>query len=230
MEKKKFFKWTAYVLILLILILMTFINQPKISSDSLKITQNLTPIAIAIHIIVFLLFVITIKKPEHKHKIYLSIIFLLLLTCLATSIVYMIQYSILITLFLFVLFVYANSQDKLNFDIRDNNFLNKTIGLFALVTSFYYVGYLTAPTYLKAFAFSALGTAITPTLLMISGFIILTSKPRSILLEIPLALLGIWFGFIGLLSIRNYADVPLIITGIYLTMRITKNFFEKNKL
>ncbi len=230
MDKKKFFKWTSYVLIILILILMTFINQPKISSDSLKITQNLIPIAIAIHIIVFLLFLLTIKKPEYKHKIYLSIIFLLLLTCLATSIVYKVQYSMLITIFLFVLVVYANSKNQITFDIQTNNFLNKTIGIFALVTSFYYIGYLTAPVYLKAFAYSSLGTTIAPTLLMISGLLILTTRPRSRLLEIPLAVLGIWFGFIGLLVTRNYADIPLIITGIYLTMRITKNYFDKDRL
>ncbi len=68
-----------------------------------------------------------------------------------------------------------------------------------------------------------------PTLVAISGFIILTKKPRFDVLEITLGALTIYFGFFGIFRLQAYVDILLVLCGGYLLLRNTSQFLKIKK-
>jgi len=54
----------------------------------------------------------------------------------------------------------------------------------------------------------------------ICGFLCLSQKPRSAILEAPVALTTLYFGFFGIFRLGAYVDVPLIICALFLIVRL----------
>jgi hypothetical protein len=54
----------------------------------------------------------------------------------------------------------------------------------------------------------------------ICGFLCLTKKPRSVVLEAVVSLVTLYFGFFGLFRLGAYIDIALIICALFLIFRL----------
>jgi hypothetical protein len=54
----------------------------------------------------------------------------------------------------------------------------------------------------------------------ICGFLCLSRKPRSVILEAAVALITLYFGFFGVFRLGAYVDVALIICALFLIVRL----------
>jgi hypothetical protein len=57
-------------------------------------------------------------------------------------------------------------------------------------------------------------------MLVVTGFLCLNNKPRSVMLEATVALTTLYFGFFGVFLLGAYVDVVMIICALFLIVRL----------
>ena len=55
----------------------------------------------------------------------------------------------------------------------------------------------------------------------VCGFLCLSQKPRSAILEGAVGLITLYFGFFGIFRLGAYVDVALILCGLFLIVRLS---------
>jgi hypothetical protein len=150
------------------------------------------------------------------------------------SINYMVLTNIIAFTTILVLIIFAWHNRELNFEFDEITSANKIFGVLALVFGFWYLHWVESPVWLNALLYSPLGSVNCPTLLTICGFLCLTAKPRSVMLDLVVALFTLYFAVYGILFLGAWVDIVLVICALFLLCRVAfsethNNVFDKTQ-
>jgi hypothetical protein len=122
------------------------------------------------------------------------------------------------------LIAYAAQTGKIRFDAGGLSVPEKIAGGAALAGGFWYLALVQSPVYLNALIYSPLGIVNCPTTLALCGFLILNTekehRPRS--LEISVICGALFFGGLGILTMKVYFDIVLVCAALFIAGRIWK--------
>ena len=116
--------------------------------------------------------------------------------------------------------VYAWWKGRFHWDFARVGRWTWAFGGLGIVAGFYYLHWVGAPIWVNALVFSPLGVVNCPSLLVISGFLVLATPPRSAILESMTGIALLWFGFYGLFALGAYVDVTLVLIGLFMVVRV----------
>lgn len=200
---------------------LTFTRPPAVVAAWLQETATgVQTWSLILHVVMLVVLVIGLAiRPLRNH---LFAAFLALITCSATviSIVYGLVPNVIIFGLLCGLIIQAWVAGRLNFDPINRRPLPGLFGLAGLVFGFWYLHWVPAPVVLTALYLSPLGVLNCPTLLTVCGFLCLTAKPRSHLLEAVAASSTIFFGFFGVMRLGAWVDVVMLLCATFLILRL----------
>jgi hypothetical protein len=135
----------------------------------------------------------------------------------------------------FGLIINAYLRKQLNFELKNQKPVNLAFGIIGIVFGFWYLHWVDSPVCLNALLYSPLGAINCPTMVTICGFLCLTAKPRSVVLEATVALITLYFGFFGIFRLGAYVDIVLIVCALFMILRLgsyldfKETIMDKNK-
>ncbi|MCG3254502.1 MAG: hypothetical protein KAU62_00380 [Candidatus Heimdallarchaeota archaeon] len=216
--------WGFLGLIFVLIVIMTFMRTPEHIINTLTlISSQLKYYFLAMHIVMILLLGTGIVWTRFRNQIFFVMLFLLSLSSTVVSSIFVVIPNIIffgvITGLVFLAFV----SKKLKFDLENAKILDWIFSSIGLLFGFWYLHWIDAPIALNALLYSPLGGVNCPTLVMMTALLILTKKPKPIMLSTFVGVLTIYFGFFGIIMIGAYVDIVLILCGMYL---VGKNLFN----
>lgn len=219
-------KWIVLGFLLLVVIVLTFARTPEEIVRGLGyISGEAKYYSVFVHILFLVVIGLGLLVKQIRNTLFSLFIAFLALSATVIAVKYEIVPNILMFGMLFVLIVHAYVTKSLNFDLQDIPMPDILFGILGLVFGFWYLHWVDSPIWLNALLYSPLGVLNCPTLMMICGFLILSGKPRSAMLEIVVAVATLYFGFFGILRLEAYVDVVLVLCSLYLLLRL--KFFNR---
>jgi hypothetical protein len=213
-------KWIVLGFLFLIVIVLTFTRTPEEIVRGLGyISSEVKYYSVFVHILFLVVIGLGLLVKQLRNTLFSLFIAFLSLSATVIAVKYMIVPNILMFGMLFVLIVHAYVTKNLNFGLRAIPLPDLLFGILGLVFGFWYLHWVDSPIWLNALLYSPLGVLNCPTLMMICGFLILSSKPRSAILEAIVALATLYFGFFGILRLGAYVDVVMLFCSLYLLLR-----------
>ena len=214
--------------LVLLIIIFTFLRTPQQITEMLvEVTSNLQIYFMIVHIVMILSIIVGSLVPKFRNQIFFIFVLYLSLSATVISAIFLIIPNIILFGLVSTLLVLAFRQNKLKFTFKNLNLLDIIFGLIGIIFGFWYLHWVEDPVWLNALLYSPLGGVNCPTLVMISGFICFTKKPRLNVLEITLGALTLYFGFFGIFRLQAYVDITLVLCGGYLLVRNTRRFLKK---
>ncbi len=214
--------WIVLGLLLLVIFVLTFMKTPdEITSMLENVSKEVGAYSIFVHILFLMIMGLGIFIKKIRNTLFSLFIAFLSLSALFISIKYGIIPNIIIFGMFFVLIINAYRVKKLNFDFNNIAPLNLAAGILGLIFGFWYLHWVDSPIWLNALIYSPLGSVNCPTMVTLCGFLCLSQKPRSTLLETAVALTTLYFGFFGIFRLGAYIDVILIICALFLIIRLS---------
>ena len=214
-------QWVVLGLLFLVIIGLTFVRTPEEITVMLQAVSKETKIYSAfVHFLFLAVIGLGFFIGKIRNSAFSSFIAFLSLSATIVSVKYLIAPNIIIFGMFFVLTVHAYWTNKLNFDLDGISPLNLLFGIAGLVFGFWYLHWVETPIWLNAFLYSPLGVVNCPTMVTICGFLCLSRKPRSTMLEAFVALITLYFGFFGIFRLGAYVDAVLISCALFLLARL----------
>lgn len=228
-EKNEFQKkndWltiTALILIgvsLILIISFTWMRTAaEITAMILEATTALKTYYIITHGLFLVILAIGFPIKKIREYVFFGYILFLSLSAFIVSLMFVIVPNIVIFGLFTILIIYAFVNKKINFDLKEVSIIGWIFGITALIFGFWYLHWVDAPVWSNALIYSPLGGINCPTMVAICGFLIIQSKPRSLILDFVVGFVTCYFGFFGVFRLAAYVDVALIICGGFLLIR-----------
>jgi hypothetical protein len=224
-------KWAISALLLLVAFGMTFMRSPDTISNMLStVAADLKIYAVFVHVAFFIIIVLGFGFKKMTNTLWAAFTAFLSLSATIIALRYMVLPNIIVFGMYFILIVHAYFSKQLVFDVKHLPTVNLIFGVLGWVFGFWYLHWVDSPVALNALLFSPLGVVNCPTMLTICGFLCISSKPRSILLEATAALTTLYFGFYGLFRLGAYIDIVLIVCALFLMVRLGSYFSHNDVL
>jgi hypothetical protein len=186
-----------------------------------NISKEVKSYSVFVHILFLGVVALGLLIEKIRNSLFSLFIAFLSLSATIISIKYLIAPNIIIFGMFFVLIIHAYFTKKLNFGLKNIGSVNLFFSIIGLVFGFWYLHWVQAPVWLNAFLYSPLGVVNCPTMVTVCGFLCLSQKPRSDILEAAVALITLYFGFFGIFKLGAYVDVALILCGLFLIVRLS---------
>ena len=214
--------WIVVGLLSLAVFVLTFMKTPETIRSMLEnVSKEVRTYSAFVHILFLVVIGLGLLFEKIRNNLFSLFIAFLSLSATIISIKYVIAPNVIIFGMFFVLIIHAYFAKKLTFDLRNIAPVNLFFGILGLVFGFWYLHWVESPIWLNAFLYSPLGAVNCPTMVTVCGFLCLSQKPRSALLEAAVALMTLYFGFFGLFRLGAYVDVSLILCGLFLIVRLS---------
>ena len=214
-------KWIVLGLLLLAIFLLTFMKTPEAITSMLQnISKEVKSYSAFVHILFLVVIGLGLLVKKIRNSLFSLFIAFLSLSATIISVKYVIAPNIIIFAMFLVLIIHAYLTKNLNFDLKNIAPVNLVFGIIGMVFGFWYLHWVQSPVWLNALLYSPLGAVNCPTMVTICGFLCLSQKPRSAILEAPVALTTLYFGFFGIFRLGAYVDVALIICALFLIVRL----------
>lgn len=214
-------KWGVLGLLLMMIFIMTMMKSPEeITSMLSNVTDQLRTFSAIAHIIFLVVIVTGLILKKVRGTLFFLFIAFLSLSATVIAIKYVILPNIIIFTMFFVLIINAYFKKQLNFELENLKPVNLFFGIIGMVFGFWYLHWVESPIWLNALYNSPLGIVTCPTMVTICGFLCLTEKPRSVMLEATVALITLYFGFFGVFRLGAYIDIMLIVCALFLILRL----------
>lgn len=221
MKNKVRIQWIVLGLLFLAIIGLTFMKTPEAITAMLETVSGETRSYSAfVHFLFLAVIVSGLLVAKIRNSVFSWFIAFLSLSATIVSVKYVIAPNIIIFGMFFVFTVHAYLTKKLNFQLEGIAPLNLLFGALGLVFGFWYLHWVESPVWLNAFLYSPLGVVNCPTMAAICGFLCLSQKPRSKVLETTVGLITLYFGFFGIFRLGAYVDVALILCALFLLGRL----------
>ena len=218
---KNSFKWVLLGLLLTMVFIMTMMKSPEEITIMLSnVTNQLKFFSAIVHILFLVVIVTGLIFKKIRGTLFFLFIAFLSLSATVISVKYMILPNIIIFAMFFGLIINAYFNKQLNFELENLKPVNLFFGIIGMVFGFWYLHWVENPIWLNALYNSPLGVVNCPTMVTICGFLCLTEKPRSVMLETTVALITLYFGFFGVFRIGAYIDIMLILCALFLILRL----------
>ena len=214
-------KWIILGFLLLAIFVLTFMKTPEAITSMLEsISKEVKSYSAIVHILFLVVVALGLLIEKIRNSLFSLFIAFLSLSATIISVKYVIAPNIIIFAMFLVLIIHAYLAKNLNFDLKNIAPVNLFFGILGLVFGFWYLHWVESPVWLNAFLYSPLGAVNCPTMVTICGFLCLSQKPRSAILEAAVALITLYFGFFGIFRLGAYVDVTLIICALFLIVRL----------
>ena len=214
-------EWIILGLLLLAVFVLTFLKTPEaITSMLADVSRELKGYAAFVHILFLVGLVLGLLVKKVRNILFSLIIAFLSLSATVISVKYVIAPNIIIFGLFFVLITHAYLTKNLSFDLKNIAPMNLFFGILGLIFGFWYLHWVESPVWMNAFFYSPLGIVNCPTMVTVCGFLCLSQKPRSVMLEAVVSLITLYFGFFGIFRLGAYVDVALILCGLFLIVRL----------
>ncbi|MCK4251350.1 hypothetical protein KAX97_07870 [candidate division WOR-3 bacterium] len=214
-------KWGFLGLLLIAIFSMTLMKTPQeIAIWLTMITSQVKIYSVIMHILFLTVIIFGLCFKKIRNVLFFLFIAFLSLFATVISVKYMIVPNIMIFALFFLLIVNAYFRRKLNFDLENSSTVSLVFAIIGFVFGFWYLHWVQSPVLLNALIYSPLGSINCPTMVTICGFLCLTKKPRSVVLEAIVSLVTLYFGFFGLFRLGAYIDIALIICALFLIFRL----------
>jgi hypothetical protein len=215
-------KWIVLGVLLLAIFVLTFMKTPEAIISMLEnIAKEVKNYSAFVHILFLVVIGLGLLVKKIRNSLFSLFIAFLSLSATIISVKYVIAPNIIIFGMFFVLIIHAYLTKNLNFDLKNIAPANLFFGILGLVFGFWYLHWVESPVWLNAFLYSPLGVVNCPTMVTVCGFLCLSQKPRSAILEAAVALITLYFGFFGIFRLGAYVDVSLILCGLFLIVRLS---------
>jgi hypothetical protein len=219
---KKRIKWIVLGLLLLAIFVLTFMKTPEAITRMLEnISKEVKSYSAFVHILFLVVVALGLLIEKIRNSLFSLFIAFLSLSATILSVKYVIAPNIIIFAMFLALIIHAYLTKNLNFDLKNIAPINLFFGILGLVFGFWYLHWVESPVWLNAFLYSPLGAVNCPTMVTICGFLCLSHKPRSAILEATVALITLYFGFFGIFRLGTYVDVALILCALFLIVRLS---------
>jgi len=208
-------------LVVLAVIMLSMMKSPEKIAEMLSdISGDLTVFSVLTHVLFLIVIATGLLVKKYRNMVFFSFIAFLSLCAAVISTYYMALTNIIAFGTIFVLIIFAWHNRELNFEFDDITPVNKYSGVLALVFGFWYLHWVENPVWFNALLYSPLGSVNCPTLLTITGFLCLTAKPRSVMLDLVVALFTLYFAMYGILFLGAWVDIVLVICALFLLCRV----------
>jgi hypothetical protein len=219
--------WIILGIVLLMIFALTFMKTPEAITRMLEnVSRELKSYSAFIHIVFLVVIGLGLLIKKIRNTLFALFIAFLSLSATIISIKYAIIPNVIIFAMFFGLILHAYITKNLNFSIKNIAIYDLLFGILGLVFGFWYLHWVESPIWLNAFLYSPLGAVNCPTTVTICGFLCLSQKPRSVLLETAVAVTTLYFGFFGIFRLGAYVDVVLIICALFLIVRLISSQFH----
>ena len=214
-------KWIILGVLLMSIFGMTFMKTPQQITGMLEeVTSGVRSFSVFVHILYLSVIIIGLLFKKSRNIVFSLFIAFISLSATIISIKYMIAPNILIFAIFFVLIVNAYLRKELNFNFKNLAPVNLLFGITGIVFGFWYLHWVESPVWLNSLLYSPIGAVNCPTMVAICGFLCLTEKPRSVILESAVSLITLYFGFFGICRLGAYVDIALILCALFLLVRL----------
>ncbi|MFH0786717.1 MAG: hypothetical protein V2B13_03775 [Pseudomonadota bacterium] len=214
--------WIVLGILLLAIFVLTFLKTPGAIKYMLEnVSRETKNYSAFVHLLFLVVIGLGLFGEKIRNGLFSLFIAFLSLSATIIAVKYVIAPNVIIFGMFFVLIIHAYLTKKLNFDLKNIGSINLLFGILGLTFGFWYLHWVENPVWLNAFIYSPLGVVNCPTMVTICGFLCLSQKPRSTLLEATVGLVTLFFGFFGLFRLRAYVDVALILCGLFLIVRLS---------
>jgi hypothetical protein len=218
-------QWVILGLLLLVVIGLTFVKTPEAITVMLQtVSKETKSYSTLVHFLFLAVIGFGFLIGKIRNNVFSFFIAFLSLSATIVSIEYLIAPNIIIFGVFFILTLHAYWTNKLNFDLDGISPMDLWFGIPGLVFGFWYLHWVENPIWLNALLYSPLGVVNCPTMVTICGFLCLTRKPRSTMLEAFVALITLYFGFFGIFRLGAYVDVVLISCALFLLARLKSDW------
>jgi hypothetical protein len=218
---KKRIKWIVLGLLLLAIFVLTFMRTPEEITSMLEtVSKDVRSYSAFVHILFLVVAALGLLIEKIRNSLFSLFMAFLSLSATIISVTYVIVPNIIIFAMFLALIIHAYFTKKLSFDLKNIAPVNLFFGVIGLVFGFWYLHWVESPLWLNALLYSPLGAVNCPTMVAICAFLCLSQKPRSVLLEVAVALITLYFGFFGIFRLGAYVDVALIICALFLIVRL----------
>ncbi len=214
-------KWIILGIVLLAIFVLSLMKTPEAVTSMLEnVSKELKSYSAFVHILFLVVVGMGIFVKKVRNSMFSLFIAFLSLSATIISVKYMIVPNIIIFVMFLTLIIHAYLTKKLNFDLKNIAPINLLFGCIGLLFGFWYLHWVQSPVWLNALLYSPLGALNCPTMVTICGFLCLTKRPRSYMLEVSVALVTLYTGFFGVFRLGVYVDVALIICALFLIVRL----------
>jgi len=214
-------KWIVLGSLLLAIFVLTFMKTPEAITSMLEnISKEVKSYSAFVHILFLAVIGLGLLAKKMRNSVFSLFIAFLCLSATIISVKYVVIPNIIIFAMFLVLIIHAYLTKNLNFDLKNIGAVNLFFGIIGLVFGFWYLHWVESPIWLNALLYSPLGAVNCPTMVAICGFLCLSQKPRSAILEAAVSLITLYFGFFGIFRLGAYVDVALIICALFLIVRL----------
>jgi hypothetical protein len=220
-------KWSSIGLLLAAVFVMGMMRTPQdVYQNLLSIAGRFSTLSLIIHLVMLAALILGFLLPQRRALIFAGIMALLAGSAAIVGAINLIPPNIVAFGLYFVLILTAQAKGQLSWDLSELTRADWFFGLVGLIFGFWYLHWVESPIMLNALIFSPLGVLNCPTIVSISGLLCLSNK-RPPVLEFTTGLVGVYFGFYGIMRLGAYVDVTLVMCGLYQLVRFGSAVWPK---
>lgn len=213
--------WIVLGLLSLAVFVLTFVRTPEEITRMLEtVSRETRGYSTFMHVLFLAVIGLGLPMKRMRNMLFSFFIAYLSLSATVIAVVYAIAPNIIVFGTFFVLILHAWFSKSLDFDFEHISPVSVLFGALGLVFGFWYLHWVESPVWLNALISSPLGVVNCPTMATICGFLCLSRKPRSAMLEATVALMTLYFGFFGIFRLGAYVDVALVLCALFLIVRL----------
>lgn len=228
MKNKVSIIWIVLGLLLSSIFVLTFMKTPEAITSMLEnVSKETKSYSAFVHLLFLAVIGLGLFVKKIRNSVFAFFIAFLSLSATIVAVKYVIAPNIIIFGMFFALTIHAYLTKKLTFDLENIAPVNLLFGILGLVFGFWYLHWVESPVWLNAFLYSPLGVVNCPTMVTVCGFLCLSQKPRSAMLETTVALITLYFGFFGIFRLGAYVDVALILCALFVILRLKSDWAHK---
>jgi len=214
-------KWLVLGLVSVAVFVLTFLKTPESIASMLQgVAADARTYSAIVHALFVVVAAVGLFFKRSRSVLFASFIAFLSLSATAVAVRYVIAPNVILFGVFFALILHAYFTKQLTFTLESVAPVDLLFGLVGLVFGFWYLHWVDSPVWANALLYSPLGSANCPTMLTVAGFLCLSQRPRSDLLEAFVGLMTLYFGFFGIFRLGAYVDVALVVCGLYLIVRL----------
>ncbi|HUL30930.1 MAG TPA: hypothetical protein VLZ03_10815 [Thermodesulfobacteriota bacterium] len=213
--------WIVLGVLCLASFVLTFVKTPEAITSMLEtVAKETRGYAAFVHLLFLAVLGLGLLTARLRNLLFSLFIAFLSLSATVFAVKYVIAPNVIIFGMFFVLVLHAWLTKQLDFDLKHSAPIDLFFGIFGLVFGFWYLHWVESPVWLNALFASPLGVVNCPTMVTVCGFLCLSQKPRSALLEAAVGIVTLYFGFFGIFRLGAYVDVALVLCALFLLVRL----------
>ena len=214
-------KWIVLGALCLMSFVLTFMKTSEAITSMLEtVAREAKTYAVFVHLLFLAALGLGSLVGRLRNFLFSLFIAFISLSAAIFGIAYVIAPNVILFATFFLLILRARLAGKLNFDLGNAAPVSLCFGVLGLVFGFWYLHWVESPVWLNALIASPLGVVNCPTMVTVCGFLCLSQKPRSALLEAAVGAVTLYFGLFGIFRLGAYVDVVLVLCALFLLVRL----------